>query len=88
MQLQVEQAVRALPEVAFVFSKTGTAEMATDPMPPHVSDTFIILKPQEEWPDQTLTKDRGRPEDRGGGRERCPATTTSTRSRSRCASTS
>ena len=35
-----------LPEVAFVFSKTGTAEMAADPMPPNVSDTFIILKPQ------------------------------------------
>ena len=34
------------PEVAFVFSKTGTAEMASDPMPPNVSDTFIILKPQ------------------------------------------
>jgi heavy metal efflux system protein len=58
MQLQVERAVRALPEVAFVFSKTGTAEMAADPMPPHVSDTFIILKPQSEWPDQTLTKDQ------------------------------
>ncbi len=56
MQLQVERAVRDLPEVAFVFSKTGTAEMAADPMPPHVSDTFIILKPQPEWPDQSLTK--------------------------------
>ena len=57
MQLQVENTVRALPEVAFVFSKTGTADVATDPMPPHVSDTFIILKPKEEWPDPTLTKD-------------------------------
>jgi len=45
MQLQVERALRALPEVAFVFSKTGTADIASDPMPPHVSDTFIILKP-------------------------------------------
>lgn len=45
MQLKVEKAVSALPEVAFVFSKTGTAEMASDPMPPNVSDTFIILKP-------------------------------------------
>ena len=35
--------------MAFVFSKTGTAEMASDPMPPNVSDTFIILKPQDEW---------------------------------------
>ena len=46
----------ALPEVAFVFSKTGTAEMATDPMPPSASDTFVILKPQDQWPDPGLSK--------------------------------
>jgi heavy metal efflux system protein len=56
MQLKVEAAVRAQPEVAFVFSKTGTAEMASDPMPPHVSDTIIILKPQTEWPDPLMPK--------------------------------
>lgn len=56
MQLRVERAVRDVPEVAFVFSKTGTAEMASDPMPPHVSDTFIILKPTTEWPDPSLSK--------------------------------
>ncbi|MFN0218233.1 MAG: efflux RND transporter permease subunit [Hyphomicrobium sp.] len=56
MQLRVERAVRDVPEVAFVFSKTGTAEMASDPMPPHVSDTFIILKPPTEWPDASLSK--------------------------------
>jgi len=56
MQLKVERAIAALPEIAFVFSKTGTAEMAADPMPPHVSDTFIILKPESEWPDPSLTK--------------------------------
>ncbi len=56
MQLQVEATVRAQPEVAFVFSKTGTAEMAADPMPPHVSDTFIILKPQYEWPNPSDDK--------------------------------
>ena len=49
MQVQVERTVSAFPEVAFVFSKTGTAEMASDPMPPNVSDTFIILKPEAEW---------------------------------------
>ena len=32
-----------------MFSKTGTAEVATDPMPPNVSDGFVILKPQDEW---------------------------------------
>lgn len=56
MQRVVEKTVSSFPEVAFVFSKTGTAEMAADPMPPNVSDTFIILKPQEEWPDKKLAK--------------------------------
>ncbi|EIZ83377.1 CzcA family heavy metal efflux protein [Methylobacterium sp. GXF4] len=56
MQLKVEQAVAAFPQVATVFSKTGTAEIASDPMPPSASDTFVILKPQAEWPDPALTK--------------------------------
>jgi cobalt-zinc-cadmium resistance protein CzcA len=51
MQSQVEKTLSAFPEVAFVFAKTGTAEMASDPMPPNVSDTFIILKPRDQWPD-------------------------------------
>ena len=50
MQFAVERAVSSLPEVAFVFSKTGTAEIAADPMPPNVSDTFVIFKPQDQWP--------------------------------------
>ncbi len=49
MQFDVERVVAQFPEVAFVFSKTGTAEMATDPMPPNVSDTFIIFKPEDQW---------------------------------------
>ncbi len=49
MQFDVERAISALPEVAFVFSKTGTAELASDPMPVNVSDTFIMLKPASEW---------------------------------------
>lgn len=56
MQLQVEKRIAAMPEVAFVFSKTGTAEMAADPMPPSVSDTFIIFKPRKEWPEPRLAK--------------------------------
>jgi cobalt-zinc-cadmium resistance protein CzcA len=56
MQREVEKAILQFPEVDYVFSKTGTAEMASDPMPPNVSDTFIMLKPHEEWPDQKLTK--------------------------------
>ena len=58
MQLQVEQAISQVPEVQVVFSKTGTAEMASDPMPPNVSDTFIMLKPQAQWPDPSATKDQ------------------------------
>ena len=50
MQFQVEKTLRTFPEVAFVFSRTGTAEMASDPMPINISDTFVILKPRAEWP--------------------------------------
>lgn len=56
MQFEVEKTISRFPEVAFVFSKTGTAEMAADPMPPNASDTFIILKDKSEWPDQSLAK--------------------------------
>jgi cobalt-zinc-cadmium resistance protein CzcA len=51
IQMEVERAVRTVPEVALVFSKVGTAESASDPAPPCTGDTFIILKPREEWPD-------------------------------------
>jgi heavy metal efflux system protein len=57
MQLIVERTIRKFPQVAVVFSKTGTAEVAMDPMPPNFSDTFIMLKPKEDWPDPELTKD-------------------------------
>ncbi len=56
MQLQIETTIAAFPQVATVFSKTGTAEVASDPMPVNASDTFIILKPREDWPDPKLSK--------------------------------
>jgi cobalt-zinc-cadmium resistance protein CzcA len=56
LQFAVEKAVSAIPEVAFVYSKTGTAEIGGDPMPPNVSDTFIILKDKSEWPDSGMSK--------------------------------
>lgn len=56
MQFAVEKAVSTVPEVDLVFSKTGTAEMAADPMPPNVSDTFIILKSNDQWPNPQKTK--------------------------------
>lgn len=56
MQLLLEQEIAALPQVAAVFSKLGTAEIATDPMPPNVADTFVMLKPPSQWPDPHLSK--------------------------------
>ncbi|MEF3366864.1 CusA/CzcA family heavy metal efflux RND transporter [Methylocystis sp. 9N] len=56
MQFEIERALRSFPEVDYVFSKTGTAEIATDPMPPNLTDTFIMLKPQDKWPDPKLPK--------------------------------
>jgi len=49
MQCDVERTIAKFPEVAFTYSKTGTAELASDPMPPNVSDTFIIMQPREAW---------------------------------------
>ena len=56
MQNQVETLLVKQPEVDYVFSKTGTAEAASDPMPPNVSDTFIMLKQRALWPDPSLSK--------------------------------
>ena len=56
IQFEVEKAVGRFKEVEFVFSKTGTAEMAADPMPANASDTFVILKDPEQWPDPALPK--------------------------------
>ncbi len=44
------------PEVRFVFSETGTAELASDPMPPNATDMFVILKDRSQWPDPALPK--------------------------------
>ncbi len=50
LQFLIEEKIKELPEVERVFSKIGTAEVATDPMPPSVADTFIILRSREQWP--------------------------------------
>ena len=57
MQAQLERSIKAFPEVEAVFAKLGTAEIATDPMPPSVADTFVMLKPREQWPDPKRPKD-------------------------------
>ncbi|HHI93205.1 MAG TPA: CusA/CzcA family heavy metal efflux RND transporter [Gammaproteobacteria bacterium] len=51
LQKILEAEVKKLPEVERVFAKIGTAEVATDAVPPSVADNFIILKPRDEWPD-------------------------------------
>ena len=57
MQVPIERMMSKQPEVKFVFSKTGTAELASDPMPPNATDMFVILKPRQEWPNPRLEKD-------------------------------
>lgn len=57
MQRQLEGSLPAIPEVALVFSRTGTAEMGSDPMPAYLSDTIIVLKPRTAWPDPRESKE-------------------------------
>ncbi|WP_068833047.1 efflux RND transporter permease subunit [Xanthomonas graminis] len=56
MQSTLERRIKRFPEVAHVFGKLGTAEVATDPMPPSVADTFLIMKPRAQWPDPRKPK--------------------------------
>ncbi|OFW39432.1 MAG: cation transporter [Acidobacteria bacterium RIFCSPLOWO2_12_FULL_67_14b] len=56
MQHAVERKLKTYPEVDYVFSKIGTAEIATDPMPPSVADTYVMLKPPSAWPDPGKSK--------------------------------
>lgn len=56
MQGLLEKRLKEFPQVDKVFAKLGTPEVATDPMPPNVADTFLILKPRSEWPQPELPK--------------------------------
>src|SRR5580765_7634194 len=56
-QSDIEKTLSAFPGVAFVFSKTGTAEMASDPMPQNATDNFVILKAQSLWPNPKEDKE-------------------------------
>lgn len=56
MQEILERKIKAFPEVDKVFARIGTAEVATDPMPPNVADNFVTLLPRSEWPDPSKTK--------------------------------
>ncbi|MDP3175805.1 MAG: CusA/CzcA family heavy metal efflux RND transporter, partial [Phenylobacterium sp.] len=56
MQAALEARLKQLPEVDRVFAKLGTAEVATDPMPPSVADVFVMLKDRKAWPDPRKPK--------------------------------
>ena len=56
MQETLEARIKQFPEVERVFGKLGTAEVATDPMPPSVADTFVMLKPRSQWPNPRKPK--------------------------------
>ncbi|MGO4810076.1 CusA/CzcA family heavy metal efflux RND transporter [Cupriavidus sp. 2MCAB6] len=59
MQQQIETRLNEkFPEIERVFARTGTAEIASDPMPPNASDGYIMLKPRAKWPDPSKTRDQ------------------------------
>lgn len=57
MQNALEEKIKTFPEVDKIFAKIGTAEIATDPVPPSVADNFVMLRPQAEWREQYRSKD-------------------------------
>ena len=58
MQQQLESTLKEKhPEIERIFARTGTAEIASDPMPPNISDAYVMLKPQSEWPEPRKTRD-------------------------------
>ena len=58
MQQQLEKPLMAqVPEIQRVFARTGTAEIASDPMPPNISDSYVMLKPKDQWPDPKKSRE-------------------------------
>jgi cobalt-zinc-cadmium resistance protein CzcA len=57
MQKDVENLLKDFAEVETVISRIGTAEVATDAMPPNIADTYILLKPKKDWPKPRKTKE-------------------------------
>lgn len=60
--------LKGFPELTRIFSRIGTSEIATDPMPPNESDVYMFYKPLEEWP-----KTAGRPRTKAELREQIEA---------------
>ncbi len=57
MQKDVDKLLKTFPEVNTVISRIGTAEVATDAMPPNIADTYVLLKSQKQWPKPRKTKE-------------------------------
>lgn len=58
MQQQLEKTLMAqVPEIERVFARTGTAEIASDPMPPNISDSYVMLKPKDQWPNPKKSRE-------------------------------
>lgn len=58
MQQHLEKTLMAqVPEIERVFARTGTAEIASDPMPPNISDSYVMLKPKDQWPDPKKSRE-------------------------------
>ncbi|MDR1367738.1 MAG: CusA/CzcA family heavy metal efflux RND transporter, partial [Candidatus Accumulibacter sp.] len=58
MQQEIEKTLKdRFPEIERVFARTGTAEIASDPMPPNISDGYIMLKPEDQWPKPRRSRD-------------------------------
>ncbi|OUR82301.1 cation transporter [Colwellia psychrerythraea] len=55
MQKALELKIQQFPQVKNVFSRIGTPEVANDPMPPNIADTYVMLMPRDQWPDPTLS---------------------------------
>jgi cobalt-zinc-cadmium resistance protein CzcA len=59
MQQQLERSLKdRFPEIERVFARTGTAEIAADPMPPNISDGYVMLKPQDQWPQPARSREQ------------------------------
>lgn len=59
MQQHIERTLKQkFPEIERVFTRIGTAEIATDPMPPSLSDGYIMLRPNNEWPDPSKSREQ------------------------------
>ncbi|TFL08499.1 CusA/CzcA family heavy metal efflux RND transporter, partial [Pusillimonas caeni] len=58
MQRQLERKlIKEFPQIERIFARTGTAEVASDAMPPNISDAYVMLKPRSQWPDPSLPRD-------------------------------